>query len=199
MDIRLWLAAACVASGASLLACGDGNTASQESSTSEAPAASEGNEDPAPVMRLTDAQIVAITSAANQGEVAQATAALQKLTNPEAKKFAEMMVEMHTAAQERGDALAREKGLTPKTNQFSTQLTEDSDAIIERINGANRDEVDRVYMETQVEVHDKVLKTIDEKLIPSATDPALQQELQTARGEVSMHLDRAREVVGKLE
>lgn len=196
MNIRVLLVAMLAVGGASAFACSDSSSASSEETThSDPPAASAGNEDPAEAGRLSDAQIAQVTSAANTGEVAQANAALPKLTNPEAKQFATMMVEQHGAAQERAAAMLAEKGLTPAASPLSTELQEDSDEIIEEINTADRDEVDKVYMEAQVEVHEKVLKTIDEKLIPSATDPALQQELQTARTEVATHLQRAREIV----
>lgn len=200
MTIRFLLGTMFAVAGVSAIACSDSSSASQEEMTSsDPPAASAGDEDPATDDRLSDAQIAQVTTAANTGEVAQANAALPKLTNPEAKQFATMMVEQHGAAQERGAALLEQKGLTPAASHLSMELKEDSDEIIEEINTADRDEVDKLYMEKQVEVHEKVLKTIDEKLIPSATDPALQQELQTARTEVATHLERAREILSKLE
>jgi putative membrane protein len=202
MNIRSWLAALLVISGASSVACGGGNSASEgESSSSNVPAASEGDEDPTTSgeQRLTDAQIMSVVSAANAGEIAQANAALPKLTNGDAMAFAKMMVEMHTAAQERQNTMAQQKGVTPETNALSTQLAQDSDDVLKELSTADRDEVDQLYMEKQVEQHEKVLETLDEKLIPSATDPALQQELQTSRSEVSAHLTRAREIVESLD
>jgi putative membrane protein len=201
MNIRSWLAALLVISGASSLACGGGNSASEgESSSSNVPAASAGDEDPtSSEQRLTDAQIMSVVSTANAGEIAQANAALPKLTNSDAMAFAKMMVEMHTAAQERQNAMTQQKGVTPETNALSTQLAQDSDDVLEELSTADRDEVDQLYMEKQVEQHEKVLETLDEKLIPSAADPALQQELQTSRNEVSAHLTRAREIVESLD
>jgi putative membrane protein len=200
MNVRFFLATMLAVCGASAIACGDSSSAPSDETYSDPPAASSGNEDPAGTDdRLSDAQIAQVTSTANVGEVAQANAALPKLTNPDAKQFATMMVEQHGAAQERAAAMLEQKGLTPAASYLSIELKEDSDEIIEEINTADRDEVDKVYMEAQVEVHEKVLKTIDEKLIPAATDPALQQELQTARGEVATHLQRAKEIVEKLE
>jgi putative membrane protein len=179
MTVRL-LAAVLLVSGASSLACSSDSGASQEE-------------------RLSDAQIVAVVSAANTGEVAQANAALPKLTHTQAMQFAAMMVEMHTAAQHRQTAMAQEKGLTPQASPLSTELTQDSKEVVEELTTAERDWVDKLYMQKQVEVHAKVLETIDDKLIPSATDPALQQELQTSRTEVAMHLQRAREIVENLD
>ena len=44
-------------------------------------------------------------------------------------------------------------------------------------------------------MHADVLVVIDEVLLPSVQDATLRQELQTSRGEVSMHLDHARMLV----
>ena len=202
MNVRSWLAAVLVAGGASSLACGGNQSASQdESAGGTPPAASVGNEDPAGSSeeRLSDAQIASVVNAAHTGEIAQANAALPKLTNAEAMQFATMMVEMHTAAQQRQAAMVQEKGLTAQAHPLATELAQESDEMVEELSTADRDEIDQLYMEKQVEMHEKVLETIDEKLIPSATDPALQQELQTARTEVASHLQRAQEIVSKLE
>jgi putative membrane protein len=200
MDTRRHLAVACIAA-TSFFGCGDSNrsTESNTVSTNE-PSTSDGREARSTAgERLSDAQIASITSTANNGEVAQANAALPKLTKPEAKEFATMMVEMHSAAEKRQAALAQEKGITPQPNATSAKLTEESNAIVQQLGAADADEIDRLYMQKQVDVHQKVLDTIDNVLIPSATDPALKQELQTSRGEVAMHLERAKETVSKLE
>jgi putative membrane protein len=201
MTTRLWMAAALVLGGASALACSGNGSSQSESTHSNTPGASEGNEDPSGStdQRLTDAEIASVTNAANTGEIAQANAALPKLTNTEAMQFAKMMVEGHSAAQQRQAAMLQEKGLSPQAHPLSTELAQDSDEILEELSTADRDEIDQLYMEKQVEVHQKVLETLDEKLIPSATDPALQQELQASRAEVAMHLQRAREILNKLE
>jgi len=172
-----------------------------------AAACGDDNDDRAPVTRdesagkvgtrsktdLTDAQIMAVTTVANQGEVAQAKAALPKLTRDDARQFATMMVQMHTDAQTRQEALGRSQGMTPEDNELSRSLKRQSDAIVEQLHQASED-VDRTYMQAQVSVHTDVLKTIDERLLPAAKTEALKQELKTARAEVSQHLERARSI-----
>lgn len=200
MDARFWLAAVLIGA-ASFIACSD-NSASQRESTEPAPpAASAGNEDPigSSEERLSHGQIASITTAANTAEIAQANAALPKLTHAEAMQFAKMMLEQHGAAQDRQAAMLQAKGITPMSHPLATELSRDSDEILEELSAADRDEIDELYMEKQVEVHEDVLEALDNKLIPSATDPELLQELQTTRSDVAMHLQRAREIVSNLD
>jgi len=147
---------------------------------------------------LTDAQIMAVTTAANMGEIAQANAAMPKLTNEDAQEFAMMMIEMHTAAQMRQMMLAEAKNVTPQPNALSMELTTESQAIVAEINAASEEEVDLLYMEAQVMVHEKVLATIEDVLIPSADDADLVEELETSRDEVQEHLEMAEEIVDAL-
>ena len=147
---------------------------------------------------LTDAQIMAVTSAANMGEIMQANAAMPKLTDEDAQEFAMMMIEMHTAAQMRQMMLAEAKNITPQPNALSMELTTESQMIVAEINAASEEEVDQLYMEAQVMVHEKVLETIEDVLIPSADDPDLVEELETSRDEVEAHLEMAQEIVDAL-
>jgi len=146
---------------------------------------------------LTDPQIAAVTSTANEGEVLQANTARPKLTNSSAQGFADMMVTMHTAAQARQSALLMQKGITPEPNAISTMLKQESDAIVAQLSAAPAP-VDLAYMTAQVMVHQKVLNTLDTVLIPAADDPALKADLSTTRGEVSAHLNMATSIRDQL-
>jgi len=146
---------------------------------------------------LTDPQIAAVTSTANEGEVAQAMTARPKLTNANAQAFADMMITMHTAAQARQSALLMQKGITPEPNPQSTQLKQTSDAIVAQLN-ALPGNADVPYMDAQVTVHQTVLNTLDTLLIPSAEDAALKADLVTTRGEVSAHLSMAQSIRSQL-
>jgi putative membrane protein len=149
-------------------------------------------------MDLTDAEIMAVTTAANTGEIAQANAALPKLTDEDVQEFAMMMREMHMAAQMRQTDLAESKDITPAANPVSMELTMESEAIVTAIDAASEDEVDALYMGAQVMVHEKVLATIEDVLIPSADDADLVDELETSRDEVEAHLEMAREIADAL-
>jgi putative membrane protein len=139
-----------------------------------------------------------VTSAANTGEIAQAEAALPKLSNAPAKEFATSMIEMHGAAQSRQSALLQRKQITPQENPTSTALKQESDAIVAALMAASATDVDRLYIDKQVAVHSKVLTLLSDVLIPSADDSELRAELTVTRGEVEMHLKRAEQIKAAL-
>jgi putative membrane protein len=171
--------------------------ASDGGASTEGDAGADASSGDAASAELTDPQIAAVTSVANDGEVLQANTARPKLTNPSAQGFADMMVTMHTAAQARQSALLMQKGITPEANAVSAMLKQESDAIVAQLSAAPAP-VDLAYMSAQVTVHQKVLNTLDTVLIPSADDPALKADLMTTRGEVSAHLNMATSIRDQL-
>ena len=175
------------ADGGSQDASGNGDAASSSSDAAS-------SEDSGGSAELTDSQIGAVTSAANNGEVAQANAALPKLSNADVKAYANSMVAMHSAAQTRQAALLQQKQITPQENPTSTMLKQDSDKIVAELSAAAASAVDSLYIDHQVEVHGSVLELLDQVLIPSASDADLRAELVATRGEVRTHLNEAKQL-----
>ncbi len=147
---------------------------------------------------LTDAQIAAVVSVANMGEIAQANAALMKVQNQAVRDFAMMMVTMHTAAQARAMNLLASEGITPEPNPVSMNVKTSSDEILSEVQAASTAEVDAIYMRGQVTIHRSLLTAIDSMLLPSARSAALRAELQTTRSEVMGHLAMAESIVASL-
>jgi putative membrane protein len=133
------------------------------------------------------------------GEIAQGMIATSKGTRPSVVTFAQMLVQMHTTAEQRERTLANTLNLTPADNPVATQLRTTSDAIVARLNAASTSDFDAVYVSSQVDVHEQVLALIDNTLLPNAQNAALRAELTTARGEVQMHLADARALAATLD
>lgn len=142
---------------------------------------------------LEDAQIAAISDAANSGEIDQAKIAQTKAKNPRVKKFAQMMIQHHGQAKTDQDKLVKKLKLSPVENDLSGQLREESLAQISLLEGETQN-FDRVYIHAQVEAHQKVLDLLDKTLIPSTKDPELLALLQKMRPKVEAHLAEAREL-----
>lgn len=142
---------------------------------------------------LEDAQIAAISDAANGGEVEQAKLAQMKAKNPRVKKFAQMMIQHHGQAKADQEKLVKKLKLSPAENDVSTQLREESLAQIAVLQGEKQN-FDRIYIHSQVEAHQKVLELLDKTLIPSTKDPELLALLQKMRPKVEAHLAEAREI-----
>jgi len=150
-------------------------------------------------VKLTDAQIAAVVSTANSGEIEMGMFALTRALDSGVRDFAQMMVTMHTAAQARSTAVLLQVGVTPEPNATSAQLMSDAQAMTARLRDASADQFDLVYIAGQVDVHTKVLMLIDDQLLPSATAEPLRADLMVTRGEVQMHLQAAMTLMSRVE
>jgi putative membrane protein len=140
---------------------------------------------------LTDAQIAAVTTAANTGEIQLGNLALARARLPEVRAFAQEMIDMHGAAQARATAVAQTLNIVPTMNDLSTQLEQDAQQVATMLQNTPAAGFDLAYTQSQVDIHTQVLEIFDRVLLPSATAPALKTDLTLARADVQRHLMQA--------
>jgi putative membrane protein len=143
-------------------------------------------------LKLSDAEIVATLRAANDGEIQFGQWAQSKTTDPSVQGFANLMVTMHTQANQQLDAVVSQQGLAQTTSPFAQQLqleTQQKMAIVAAMSSANA--LDRAYMDSQIAMHGDVLFLGESVLAPNAQNTAVQQQVSAA-GEMTMqHLQQA--------
>jgi putative membrane protein len=137
--------------------------------------------------KLDDAQIAAITDAANSAEVEQGRLAQSKASDPRVRSFAAMMVEHHGEARRDQQALSVSK----QDSADSERLSKEADTALSSLQQKSGTEFDRAYIQLQCEEHRKVLNDLDQKLLPSAKDPALRSYLEKLKPKVQDHLAQA--------
>lgn len=148
---------------------------------------------------LTEAQIALFADLANGSEVEQGKVAQGKAKAPSVKQFAAMMVKHHTEAQQEQAKLFKKLKLTPAESPASTELKADGDKLLASLKAASAADFDRTYINGQVDVHEKVLKAVDEKLLPAAHDAELTDGLRKMRTTVEAHLTQAKTLQGQLK
>jgi putative membrane protein len=112
--------------------------------------------------------------------------AQQKSTNPKIKTFAQQMVNDHSAANEKLDALATSKQATvPKTLDAAHQAER---AKLEALSG---NAFDKAYVESQVKDHEKTVALL-EKEISSGQDADAKAFAQSILPTVRHHLEEVR-------
>lgn len=146
---------------------------------------------------LTESQVIKVVSTANNGEIKQARTVLPKLKTEEARKYAQMMINEHSANEKKGQTLASSLKLTPQVSGISTSLQKDSDNVVRKL--SNSTIPDKDYMSSQVDVHRKVLNTIEKQLIPNAKNAELKNMLTQTRTAVAKHLKMAEDIVAKMK
>jgi len=148
--------------------------------------------------QLSQAQIAKVTELANTGEIEQAKIAQAKAKSTSVKKFAAMMIKHHGEARTTQAKLYKQLDLTPATSETATLLQADADRTLGNLRAADGSAFDVTYMEAQVDAHQKVLDTIDQQLLPAATDQAVISELRKMRETVESHLTEAKKIRGEL-
>lgn len=146
---------------------------------------------------LTESQVIKVVSTANNGEIKQARTVLPKLKTEEARKYAQMMINEHSGNEKKGQTLASSLKLTPQVSGISTSLQKDSDNVVRKL--SNSTTPDKDYMSSQVDVHRKVLNTIEKQLIPNAKNAELKNMLTQTRTAVAKHLKMAEDIVAKIK
>ncbi len=136
---------------------------------------------------LTDEQIVSVADGLNGGAIAQAKLAQAKSKNSHIGNFAGFMLEDHTEAKQRLDALQ----LAPADSPLARQLSEQSAQILTMLVQASGVDFDRAYMQAQIDWHQKALGLLKERLVPNAESSTLAEYLRSLEPELEEHLSRA--------
>ncbi|GAC1436734.1 MAG: DUF4142 domain-containing protein [Thermoanaerobaculia bacterium] len=144
--------------------------------------------------RYSDGDIAAIVTNANQGEVDQGQVASSKANSDDVRAFARMMVTDHTNALNQARTLWSGQNIMANDNDVSRNLQSGSQQTVNALNTYNGADFDRQYIQSQVDIHQWLLNTLDNTLIPSAHKGKLREFLQMQRTAVSTHLDRARQI-----
>jgi len=138
---------------------------------------------------LSDGQIAAITDAVHASEIEQAQLAQSKSKDPHVLSFASMMINHHTQARQREQALGMSTAASPMLQTLSSQARQTTATLRDK----SGKDFDRAYLQAQVEQHQKVLDTIDRQLMPNAKNPQLRSHLQSMRPTIQQHLQAARD------
>jgi putative membrane protein len=145
-----------------------------------------------------DSDIAAIVTNANQGEVDQGQLAGTKANSDDVRAFARMMVTDHTNALNQASSLWSRTNITASDNEVSRGLVNGSQQTVSALNTYSGVDVDRQYINSQVDIHQWLLNTLDNTLIPSAQNRQLRDFLNKQRTAVAMHLDRAKQIQNNL-
>jgi putative membrane protein len=126
-------------------------------------------------------------------EVELGRMAMDKAQNAEVKRYAQTMVQDHTAANNELKAIATKKNMTPPTDTDAEHK-----AVMTRLQGLSGAEFDRAYMDAMVADHEKTV-ALFETGANTGTDADVKQFAAKTLPKLRMHLDMAKEIQGKLK
>ena len=124
---------------------------------------------------------------ANLAEIELGKLALQKSTTDDVKKFAQEMIEAHTASSAKLKAAATKAGLS---GAIPTFLGINNSTSLSKLQALSGEAFDREYLKNQVSVHEDALKA-QEAYAKNGDVPELRALAKSATSMVRNHLDEA--------
>lgn len=152
---------------------------------------------PAPQPAAGDSEALSTLSAVNKHEIAAAELAQSKKVDGATTDYAKMLQTDHTANLKKVDELSKLTKTpiaeTPSVKELKDQTSAERDALAKLDGPAFQ----TAYLDAMIKGHANVQSLIDTKLLPGATDVAVQQHLRNTRESVAKHLDQAKQLRGQ--
>lgn len=148
---------------------------------------------------LSEGQIAKIMKTANQGEIDAAKKAMEKAQSAEVKAYAEKMAREHTQNTGELEAVMADEEITAKDAAKAASLEMDAKRKMQTLSKTGANAFDKVYMQTQVDMHETLLRDLDKEIIPAADDDDLRAYLMKTRAHVAEHLEEARKIRSALK
>lgn len=148
---------------------------------------------------LTDGQIIHIMEKANEGEADIAKMAKGRAENKDVKEFAKKMADEHKKSEKAVKDVAKKIKVKAVENDASKTIENTAEAKEKDLKKLKGKEFDKAYIDTQVSMHQQLLKDLTEKMIPAAQNAELKSYLETTKGHVESHLARAQEIQNALQ
>jgi putative membrane protein len=163
------------------VSCGDGRQDSTE-------AAEDQNEETVGNEKEDDAEFAVEAADAGLLEVQLGTMALTKASSPEVKKFAQMMVDDHTKANNELKALAQQKSIT-----LPTTLGNEHQRKYDNFNDKTGADFDKEYMDQMVKDHRQVIDEFEDEA-EEGKDAELKSWASTKLTALRQHLQEAERI-----
>jgi putative membrane protein len=152
---------------------------------------------PASAKKMTDAEVFAMVKQVNVGEIEAGKLAQTKATNGDVKSFAGDMVSAHTKMLNQGMTLGKTLGAKDKPASEDS-IAKANTAMAGQLRSAAKGAAfDKAYIDGQVAGHQAALQLV-QNAAGQAQNADLKKMLTDAQPEIQKHLDRAKEIQGKL-
>lgn len=136
---------------------------------------------------LNDLQIAHIAYTAGAIDIRYAHLALALSEDPEVRKFATLMIQDHTAVNNKALALVKKLQITPQDNPTSQQLVQQAKQIRTELSQLRGDAFAKRYAANELGYHQTVNNVVENTFIPNAKNPELKALLTAALQTFKVH------------
>jgi putative membrane protein len=138
---------------------------------------------------IADVVVTASGIAIEAGRLAQS-----KSSNEDIKAYAERMVGEHTEVSQSAIELVTKLKVELQDNPISQSLRADGETDLTRLQALRGQEFDKAYIDQKVVLYQHVLDTIDNRLMPNASNEELKVLLYKLFAPFSLHLEDAQQI-----
>lgn len=146
-----------------------------------------------------DAEILSVVMAVNDGEVQMAEMAKKSADSADVKTFAGMMSTHHQQGMGKVRTLQGKTKIELKDNDLTAKVKNDATQNMAMLRDKKGKEFDRLYMDSQVRMHKDALDVLDNRLIPGITNGEVKTGVSEMRRQVADHLAKAEQIQKKLD
>lgn len=139
----------------------------------------------------TEAEVLAFLLAVHQHEITAAQLAKKKGLQGGSLALADMILKDHTKAMQDVLKLSQDLRLAPKATEAVKLLGKEVTRHLATLAPLSGHELQKAFIQEAIQDHRTVLKLIDDLLLPSSSQQALIDYLNTARMGVAHHLEVA--------
>lgn len=144
---------------------------------------------------LGNGEVMGVLFAVNQAEMQAGQDAVQKGKSRDVRRFAQQLIVDHSTANEQVKAAGA--GASPQEGDLMRTLQQQAQQDRAQLAGLSGSAYDRAFLASQVKLHQQVLQTIDQQLLPAATG-TLRPAVESVRTHVAHHLAEAQKIQGQL-
>jgi len=141
-----------------------------------------------------DSEALSTLSVVNKHEIAAAELAQSKTVDRSTLDYAKMLQTDHTANLKKVEELSQLAKApivqTPSVKDLKEKTSAERDTLAKLDGPAFQ----AAYLDAMIKGHASVQSLIDSKLLPGASDVAVQQHLRSTRESVARHLDQAKQL-----
>jgi len=147
----------------------------------------------AAVPMYSDGESAEVMVSINEGEIDLGQLAKRKAMNKQVRDYAKMIVDQHKQNEKDTKSLVRKQDLDFKKTDMSKSFEAQAEDMEKTLKKTSKDDFDRAYMNSQVDMHQKALDTVN-SLISGAQNAAYKAHLEKTRDAITVHLAHAKEV-----
>ncbi len=149
--------------------------------------------------RMDRAEVLGIATAFNTSEIEAASFARENATQEDVQEVANMIEEDHAVAHQQEMQMAQDLGIALATDTPTIRdLQEQHRQAFDAVRAASGDEIGRIYVSTQIDLHRRADRMLEEQLIPAA-EGDLAQHLRGLQQVVRRHERQLTEVQNRME